>query len=161
MFLWGGKSSSVENFRTLPRWLQVFLGAHLKYLAPFHFHFSFRPCFYPSLKIFISSEGSSLLCGQGTLRYSGRNSRKVFKWIALSCMPPSPLQFPALFSQFLSPQKDLENGFSSELLGFVLLNALPLSAASWLGVFAFVAWRIILSWSLSCFEFLELVLSLV
>lgn len=137
-------------------WKLEFYHGGSRYLAPFCFHFSSRPCFYPLLKILISSERASLFYGQGTPQYSGRKSGKVFKWTALSYMPPSLSQFPALFSQFLSPQKDLENHFSSELLGFLLLNALPLSVASWLGVFTFVTWRIILSRSWAALSFWNL-----
>lgn len=49
--LQGGKFSSLENFRTLPWWLWVFLGAHPKDLEPFHFHTSFKPSFYPPFTI--------------------------------------------------------------------------------------------------------------
>lgn len=59
-------------------------------------------------------------CGQEAPRYSERSSsRKVFERIALSYMPPSLSQLSAFFSQFLCPQKDPKNCFSSELLGFL------------------------------------------
>lgn len=49
--LWGGKFSSLENCRTLPWWFWVFLGVLPKDLEPSHFHFSFKPCFYPQFTV--------------------------------------------------------------------------------------------------------------